>query len=141
MPNVVFTDRQGEDIAKATSEIMCDKRHKQEVIKAYFTCPQELSIFDIYSLEFVIKRIGEYEFNMGYFNMLERYAGDNLSYKSYDDYNEFVERWKSDAMFRNAMRERFERNDIGYLSHSILAAYKIIQQSEKNMNVNNTRLR
>jgi hypothetical protein len=41
-------------------------------------------------------------------------------------------------MFRDAMRARFARNDIGYLSHSVLAAHKIISLSENNMIKNNT---
>ena len=138
MKNVVFTKSQEENISKETRVIMCDEIKRQEVIVSYFTCPQDLNIFQLYALEFIIKRLGEYEFNKGYFNMLERYAGDNLSYKSYEDYNIFIERWRKDAMFRTAMREKFERNDIGYLPHSVLAAYRIIQQSENYMNRQNS---
>ena len=36
------------------------------------------------------------------------------------------------------MRARFARNDIGYLSHAVLAAHKIISLAENNMIKNNT---
>ena len=138
MQNVVFTETQGNLIAKITGRLIADEQYKAELINNYYYCPQDLTIFEIYALEFLVKKINDNVFNRGYFNLLEFYAGDNLSYKSYDNYNDFIARWKSDAMFRDAMRARFARNDIGYLSHSVLAAHKIISLSEKNMVENNT---
>lgn len=138
MQNVVFTETQGNLIAKITGRLIADEQYKEKLINSYYYCPQDLTIFEIYALEFLVKKINDNVFNRGYFNLLEFYAGDNLSYKSYDNYNEFITRWKSDAMFRDAMRARFARNDIGYLSHAVLAAHKIISLSEKNMVENNT---
>ena len=138
MQNVVFTETQGNLIAKITGRLIADEQYKEKLINSYYYCPQDLTIFEIYALEFLVKKINDNVFNRGYFNLLEFYAGDNLSYKSYDNYNDFIARWKSDAMFRDAMRARFARNDIGYLSHSVLAAHKIISLSENNMIKNNT---
>lgn len=138
MQNVVFTETQGNLISKITGRLIADEQYKAELINNYFYCPQDLTIFEIYALEFLVKKINDNVFNRGYFNLLEFYAGDNLSYKSYDNYNEFITRWKSDAMFRDAMRARFARNDIGNLSHAVLAAHKIINLSENNMIKNNT---
>ena len=138
MQNVVFTETQGNLIAKITGRLIADEQYKENLINSYYYCPEDLTIFEIYALEFLVKKINDNVFNRGYFNLLEFYAGDNLSYKSYDNYNEFITRWKSDAMFRDAMRARFARNDIGYLSHSVLAAHKIISLSENNMIKNNT---
>lgn len=138
MQNVVFTETQGNLIAKITGRLIADEQYKENLINSYYYCPQDLTIFEIYALEFLVKKINDNVFNRGYFNLLEFYAGDNLSYKSYDNYNDFIARWKSDAMFRDAMRARFARNDIGYLSHSVLAAHKIISLSENNMIKNNT---
>lgn len=138
MQNVVFTETQGNLISKITGRLIADEQYKAELINNYYYCPQDLTIFEIYALEFLVKKINDNVFNRGYFNLLEFYAGDNLSYKSYDNYNEFITRWKSDAMFREAMRARFARNDIGNLSHAVLAAHKIINLSENNMIKNNT---
>jgi hypothetical protein len=138
MQNVVFTETQGNLIAKITGRLIADEQYKENLINSYYYCPEDLTIFEIYALEFLVKKINDNVFNRGYFNLLEFYAGDNLSYKSYDNYNDFIARWKSDAMFRDAMRARFARNDIGYLSHSVLAAHKIISLSENNMIKNNT---
>lgn len=138
MQSVIFTEAQGNKIAKITGRLIADEQYKAKLINNYYYCPQDLTIFEIYALEFLVKKIEDNVFNRGYFNLLEFYAGDNLSYKSYDNYNEFIARWKSDAMFRDAMRARFARNDIGYLSHAVLAAHKIISLSEKNMIENNT---
>lgn len=138
MQNVVFTETQGNLISKITGRLIADEQYKAELINNYYYCPQDLTIFEIYALEFLVKKINDNVFNRGYFNLLEFYAGDNLSYKSYDNYNEFITRWKSDAMFRDAMRARFARNDIGNLSHAVLAAHKIINLSENNMIKNNT---
>ena len=130
MRNVVFTETQGNLIAKITGRIMADKQYKEKLINDYFNCPQNLTIYQIYVLEFQIRKLGEFEFNLGYFDNLEQYAGDNLSYYTYQEYNDFIKKWNSDLMFKNAMRERFENNDIGNLPAAVIAAYELINNSE-----------
>ena len=130
MQNVVFTETQGNLIAKITGRIMADKQYKEKLINDYFNCPQNLTIYQIYVLEFQIRKLGEFEFNLGYFDNLEQYAGDNLSYYTYQEYNDFIKKWNSDLMFKNAMRERFENNDIGNLPAAVIAAYELINNSE-----------
>jgi hypothetical protein len=130
MQNVVFTETQGNLIAKITGRIMTDKQYKERLINDYFNCPQHLTIYQIYVLEFQIRKLGDVEFNLGYFDNLEQYAGDNLSYYTYQEYNDFIKKWNSDLMFKNAMRERFENNDIGNLPAAVIAAYELINNSE-----------
>ncbi len=130
MQNVVFTETQGNLIAKITGRIMTDKQYKERLINDHFNCPQHLTIYQIYVLEFQIRKLGDVEFNLGYFDNLEQYAGDNLSYYTYQEYNDFIKKWNSDLMFKNAMRERFENNDIGNLPAAVIAAYELINNSE-----------
>ena len=133
-PNVVFTDQQGETISLLTGKYMSDEKFREETIHNYFNRPMDLSIYLIYALEFIIKRNYDLEFNKGYFSILEQYAGDYLNYQTYRDYDAFMNQWKSDAIFRQSMRRRFEENDIGYLPNAALAAHKIIKISEKSIN-------
>ncbi len=137
MQSVIFTDRQGEKISKITGKIMSDEAYKMAIINAYYVNPSGLSIFAIYALEHIIKKCGEFEFNLGYLNILERYAGEDLNHKTYDEYDNFITNWNSDAFFRNAIRKKFDEGQIGALSSADFAAYRIVKITEENLNKQN----
>ncbi len=137
MQSVIFGKLQCYQITKITGRIMTDEVYKMKLISDYFKYPERLSIFEIYVLEYQMKRLGEFEFNLGYFDKLEKYAGDTLNSRTYDEYNEFIEKWNTNQGFRDSMRDRFKANDLRNLPAAAIAAYDLIKISENNMNRNN----
>ncbi|MBE6158320.1 MAG: hypothetical protein E7159_00625 [Firmicutes bacterium] len=137
MQSVIFDKHQCYQITNITGRIMTDELYKIGLISDYFKYPERLSIFEIYVLEYQMKRLGEFEFNLGYFDKLEKCAGDTLNRGTYDEYNEFIEKWNTEQEFRDSMRDRFKENDLRNLPAAAIAAYKLIETSENNMNRNN----
>ena len=63
MQNVFFDEpQQAEKISKIAGRIMTDELYKAGLISNYFNYPDRLSIFEIYVLEYQMKKLGEYEF-------------------------------------------------------------------------------
>ena len=130
MASVVFNDEQEQKISDITGCLISSQPYRQSIISTYFNNPQYLSIYVIYALEELSKGYDGFAFNRGICQKLEQYAGENLSDKTYSDYDEFMSNWKNNSMFRNQMRKRFENNEIGSLNSSDIVAYGVIQTSE-----------
>ena len=137
MQNVFFSESQGEIIAKITGRLMTDELYKTGLINNYFNYPDRLTIFEIYVLEYQMKKLGEFEFNLGYFDNLESRSGYVIKYSAYDEYNEFIKDWNTKFDFRNKIRNKFKNGDVGAFPAAVIAAYDLIKISENNMNKNN----
>ena len=140
MQNVFFEEpHQAEIISKIAGRIMTDELYKAGLISNYFNYPDRLSIFEIYVLEYQMKKLGEYEFNLGYFDNLERRSGYELKDSTYEEYNRFIRDWNTNFSFRNNMRERCRNHNFGALPSAVIAAYDLIKISENNMNSRNAK--
>jgi hypothetical protein len=140
MQNVFFDEpQQAEKISKIAGRIMTDELYKAGLISNYFNYPDRLSIFEIYVLEYQMKKLGEYEFNLGYFNNLERRSGYELKYSTYEEYNRFINDWNTNFSFRNNTRDKFKNGDVGAFPAAVIAAYDLIKISENNMNSQNAK--